>query len=113
VSTCRVHVLCVWETTMLHIVLIVHSQSVCHFNSTLLGVHRDIERVTKSAAVGFDDLEEQLEPVLSSIEAGNMPRRWRSTNQPLLPVSLEQGLQGEFAVLIVYVCTNGSCEHRG
>lgn len=61
----------------------------------LLDIQQDIGTMTRSADIGFDGLAEQLQPVLASLEAGTMPRRWRA-KQPLLPITLDKGLQGQY-----------------
>ena len=68
----------------------------------MLAIQKDIDTLTKYAAIGFDGLPEALRPVLASVESGNMPKRWRTAGQAT-PVPLEQGLQGtEWSTCMYY-----------
>lgn len=72
-------------------------QSVVQFNSAMLAIQRDIDTLTKFAAIGFDGLPVSLQPVLASVEAGNMPKQWYSMQSQAwaIPVPLDYGLQGK------------------
>lgn len=81
--------------TLSHNAVISALQMVHEFNSTVLSIQRDIDTLTKFAAVNFDGLPKTLVPVLSSIETTIMPKRWRTSRQRLQPIPLDQGLQGQ------------------
>ncbi len=71
-------------------------QSISHFNCTVLEIQRDIDMLTEYAAIGFDGLPENLQPVLASVDTGTMPKKWRKQwYSGLVPISLEQGFQGQ------------------
>lgn len=79
------------------IYLVLHIlQSVHHFNCTLVSIQRDIEALTKFAAIGFDGLPLELQPVLASVQTGTMPKKWRprSDHHEIQTIPLDQGLQG-------------------
>lgn len=77
-------------------------QSIFHFNRTMLEIQRDIDMLTDYSAIGFDGLPEYLQPVLASVDAGIMPKRWRQQEKAgVLPISLEQGFQGQLALFLI------------